>query len=162
MKILTPLLFLPLIACGSDAPEEIETTASASLPEHFYAVVPAEGAVEVSQLRSLEDGAQVTVRGDVQDFEVAGTFTLFDHALESCDEKTGESCATPWDFCCMGDDEIALGSALVELHEDGKLVAASVEGFHGIDHLTDVVVTGTLRLDDAGNARVLADTIHVE
>jgi hypothetical protein len=42
----------------------------------------------------------------------------------------------------------------------GKLVAAQLEGFHGIDYLSCVVVSGTLAVDDAGNLRVVADGIH--
>ena len=54
------------------------------------------------------------------------------------------------------------GSATVEFRQDEKLVAASLEGFHGIDHLSDVVVSGILAIDEAGNMRILADGIHVE
>ena len=51
---------------------------------------------------------------------------------------------------------------MVEFRSDGKLVAASLGGFHGIDHLSDVIVRGTLQIDEAGNVRILADGIHVE
>ena len=54
------------------------------------------------------------------------------------------------------------GTAIVEFHVDGNLVKGSVQGFHGIDHLTDVIVTGKLQVDKEGNLLVLADKIHAE
>ena len=49
-----------------------------------------------------------------------------------------------------------------KLHEGGKIAKGDVQGFHGIDHLTDVVVSGVLHVDEAGNLRIVADKIHAE
>ena len=172
---MNPLLGLALllVACAkeSEGEDTFQNTpfgdgAAHPLEASYLAAAPA-GAVEVNELRSLGDGAEVVVRGDIRDYapvEGKAVLTLFDHSLLSCDEMgEDDHCATPWDFCCEDDDKITLGSAAVEFRgADGKLVAADLGGFHGIDYLTDVVVTGTLALDDAGNVRVVASGIHVE
>jgi len=115
-------------------------------------------------LRSLADGAQVVVRGEVQDF-VGGlaSFKLADHALTNCSEMEGEDhCKTPWDFCCEDPAALARGLATVEFREGGQPLARAVRGFHGIDHLTDVVVAGVLHVDAQGNLLVVADSISAE
>lgn len=122
--------------------------------------------MEVSELRSLGDGASVVLRGDVADFarvEGKAVLTVFDHSLLSCDEMgEDDHCPTPWDFCCEDGDKITLGSTTVEFREEGRLVSASLEGLHGLDYLSDVVVEGKLSIDEAGNTRVIAAGIHVE
>lgn len=163
--LLAPAL-LALASCGGDggAPEPAAQTGPHPLDSYYLEAAPAD-AIEVADLRALEDGAKVTVRGDVQEYApVSGkaVLSLYDHALLSCDEIEGDQCETPWDFCCIPDEEIAKASALVEFRQDGKLVSADLGGFHGITHLSDVIITGTLSLDDSGNARIVASGLHVE
>lgn len=155
-----------LASCGGGAGNAEPALHTGPHPlDGYYLNAPPDGAIEVAALRGLEDGATVTVRGDVQEFApVSGkaVLSLYDHALLSCDEIEGDQCPTPWDFCCIPPEEIAKACALVEFREDGRLVSADLGGFHGINHLSDVVVTGTLQLDGAGNAKILADGLHVE
>ncbi len=169
MKKLLLSLTLLLAACGSDSTETTAVDESAAVPhplESRWLVAPPAGAVEVNDLRSLEDGAAVVVRGDVRDYTAVqgkAVLTLIDHSLLSCDEMGEEDhCPTPWDFCCEDSDKVNRSTAVVEFREEGKLVAAKLGGFHGLDYLADVVVTGTLGIDDAGNLRVVASGIHVE
>ena len=191
-RILTVLALVAVTACGSSQedgnspkPSTAETTPSqesasenpssnlsdsqegpsAHPLDAFYLETPPSGAVEVAALRSLESGSTVTVRGDIQDFAPVGgkaVLSLYDHALLSCDEKPGDQCQTPWDFCCVPDAEIAKASAMVEFRQEGRLVSANLDGFHGMTYLSDVIVVGTLQLDEAGNARITATGIHVE
>ena len=167
LLILSTSALLALSACSkSDTPEPKNQPEGTAHPlESFYLPEAPADAVEVAALRSLEDGATVTVRGDVQDFApVSGkaVISLYDHALQSCDENPEDQCQTPWDFCCLTDEEVAGASATVEFRQDGKLVAADLNGFHGMTYLSDIVVTGTLQMDEAGNARIAATGIHVE
>lgn len=163
----TACVLTALMACGQS--EEAKPTPSDSGAGHpldsFYLESAPADAVEVAALRTMQNGATVSVRGDIQDFapvQGKAVLSLYDHALPSCDENPDDQCQTPWDFCCVPDDEIAKASATVEFRQDGQLVAVDLKGFHGITYLSDVVVTGTLQLDDAGNARIAATGIHVE
>lgn len=190
MKALPLILVLALAACGGSEeakqddskvtdskvtepkvqePEvqEPESTSPGVHPiDARYAATPPEGAIEVSQLRSRADGDQVVVRADVMDYAPVNGMAILkviDHSLLSCDEMGDDDhCATPWDFCCVDEAEIALASALIEFRDEGKLVAASFKDFHGIDYLSDVVVSGILRIDAQQNISIVADSIHVE
>jgi hypothetical protein len=50
---------------------------------------------------------------------------------------------------------------MVEFTEDGTPVKETAKGFHGLDHLSEVVVTGKLTIDDLGNMSVAANTVYV-
>lgn len=152
-----------LLACGESEPSPPPAAAGSTLPETFWSAQAPSDPVEVTDLRGLADGAEIAVRGEVRDF-VAGrsAFTLADHALTSCAEmEVDDHCATPWDFCCEDPKALAEGTALVEFRRDGELLAAAVRGFHGLDHLSDVVVSGTLAVDEVGNLLVVASGLHV-
>lgn len=175
-KFLTTLCLFTLVACGSEAtpdpaveagtnPETNVDAPKGNPMDSFYLEASPAGAIEVGALRGLADGAEVTVRGDVQEYapvEGKAVLSLYDHALVSCDENPDDGCSTPWDFCCVDSEEIAKASALVEFRKDGAIVNTSLKDYHGMDHLSDVVITGTLHLDDAGNARIVASGLHVE
>jgi hypothetical protein len=49
----------------------------------------------------------------------------------------------------------------VEFRGANGVLAAAVRGFHGLDHLKTVVVSGRAEKDDAGNVVVVADSVHV-
>ncbi len=164
--LLVPAALLALMtSCGGgEGAVPAPRTGPHPLDGYYLNTAPA-GAIEVAALRGLADGAKVTVRGDVQEFApVSGkaVLSLYDHALLSCDEIEESECPTPWDFCCIPPEDIAKACAVVEFRDDDRLMSADLGGFHGIQHLSDVVITGTLRLDDAGNARIVADGLHVE
>ena len=165
--LLAPAALLALVtSCGGDTQSAAPVAPTGPHPlDGYYMDAAPEGAIEVAALRGLEDGATVTVRGDVQEFApVKGkaVLSLYDHALLSCDEIEDDHCPTPWDFCCIPPEEIAKACALVEFRQEGKLVSADLGGFHGITHLSDIVVTGKLSLDDAENAKIVASGLYVE
>ncbi len=171
MKTLIPIsLAFALAACTAEVSTDVETNADASakaspLESPWLTEAPS-GAVEVAALRSLESDADVVVRGDVRDHSTIpgkAVLMVYDHALDSCDEMGDDDhCQTPWDFCCVDDDDIAKASVLVEFRKDGSIMDGDLKGFHGLDYLSDVVVTGKLKLDDAGNATIVAQGLHVE
>ena len=167
MKLLPPsivLAALSLVACGGGEPPSEPPSGAQLLPESFWRAAPPEPALDVLSLRGLEDGAQVVVRGEVQDF-VGGlaSLKLADHSLTSCAEMEGEDhCKTPWDFCCEDPEALRRGLATVEFREGGQPLARAVRGFHGIEHLTDVVVAGVLHVDEQGNLLVVAESISAE
>jgi hypothetical protein len=103
------------------------------------------------------------VEARAKDF-VAGraALTVIDPSIRACDEGSPmDDCPTPWDFCCDPPEEIAGGTATVELRENGRVLAEDLQGFHGLDHLDTVVVRGTLEKDEVGNMTVVADALHV-
>lgn len=168
MKYL-PLTLLALLALGCSGESKDSSTAAPTsgpnaLPEQFWGNGDAGKALNVFDLRSEDlSGKEVVVRGTVQEFvEGFAAFVLVEDTLLSCNEITGDECETPWDYCCADPDEVTRGSAFVEFREGDKAGAWQVEGFHGIAQLSEVVVTGTLEVDDANNLSLAASSIRLQ
>ncbi len=155
-------LFLIVLA-GCDTGEKPAPAAGAALPESIYLSAEPEDAKELLALRAeARDGEVVAVRARTRDFVAgAAVLTLVDRSLPACGEKGPDACATPWDFCCEDPAEVARASATVEFRQDGGLIDVGLQGFHGLDHLQTVVVTGTARRDAAGNLTVLGSGIWI-
>lgn len=162
--LLAPAALLALVtSCGGDTQSAAPVAPTGPHPlDGYYMDAAPEGAIEVAALRGLEDGATVTVRGDVQEFApVKGkaVLSLYDHALLSCDEIEDDQCPTPWDFCCEDPADLTVSTINVEFL-DGDLPGSwALKGERGLDHLTQVQVTGTLRRDGSGNVRLEASRI---
>ncbi len=159
--------FLLLVAAGcSDAPKEpSSSSSSAAIPERFWLAQPPATPSSVLEARERAESAEpteVVVVGRVSGLvDGRAQLRLTDGSFTPCDERPGDSCRTPWDYCCEPPDELARGTIVVEVHEDGKLARASIEGFHGLELLSEVVVAGTATRDEAGNVTVVATGIHV-
>ena len=170
MKTRTRLLLtLPLVlaaACGrSDSSAALPAS---DVPEGFYLASAPAGAKPVAEVvASAKDGDAVVVTGRVGGAKKVfvdgyAAFTIVDPKIQPCGAGNMDECQTPWDYCCDAPDVIAANALSVELVADGKPLAASARGFHGLDHLDTVVVTGTVDKDSAGNVRVLASGLHVQ
>lgn len=169
LSALTVSVLLLLVGCGdahqAHSEEHSEPGAthhepSSELAALFLKAEP-QGARDVLAVRAdAEPGDTVVVRGRLKDFvEGMAAFTLTDESKRPCGEPgdpMGDACKTPWDYCCIGADEIALATTAVELHGANGLVRESIEGVSGLDHLDVVVVEGKFERDDAGNTTVRA------
>lgn len=112
-----------------------------------------------------DDAEKVAVQGRVKDMvDGQAVFTLIDNSMKSC-RDSGEGCPTPWDYCCHTKPEITSATATVKLvgEAGGKQsLKGSVKGVKGIDHLTNVTITGTAQKDRLGNLVLLADRVYVK
>jgi hypothetical protein len=170
MKTLKTLALAVLVAlpaaCGGSATESTQAPPRSDLPERFYLVDVPAGAVGVGAAHeSAREGETVVVRGIVggspQPFvEGLAAFTLVDPSVENICVRETDHCPTPWDYCCADPQTLLVNSATIEIGEDGKPLAASPRGFHGLDHLVTVVVQGTARRDEQGNLTVVATGLH--
>jgi hypothetical protein len=151
------LTLLLLGACGGeptgDAPAADALAASWRLP----AEPPGARAVREVRASAAQDEPVVVV-GRAADFvDGLAAFTLVDEALPDC-SRGGPmpDCPTPWDYCCTDPAEVAAHTVVVELRDGGQVLRAPVRGFLGLDHLSRVVVSGSVRRDAAGNVTLLA------
>ena len=166
-NLLIPSLVALLAACAGESEgkdiADPDTSNQTALPETFWSTDSGE-AVDVLALR--EGGAtgdKIVVRGSVRDFvDGLAAFRLVEDSLLSCDERPDDMCPTPWDYCCCPPGELAQGTALVEFHDGDSTGSWSLQGFHGIDHLSEVVVEGTLRFDETRNMIIVADSIRLQ
>jgi hypothetical protein len=160
-KLLLPLASLVfLFACGDDTKKADAKTTDA-IPESCWSEAAFSKATRVREVRrEAKDGSEVVVMGRVKDF-VPGraVFTLIDTELKSCSEREGDSCGTPWDYCCEEADVIAKNTVTVEVHDSaGRPLRTGPEGFqgfHGLDHLETVALRGKASRDKQGNVTVV-------
>lgn len=157
-------LFLLLPACSSEAPRE--TLPSPDLPARFWSASEPAGALPVAEVHAAaENGQRVVLLGAVGGarkvfVDGAAVFTLVDPALVSC-VGDGMGCKTPWDYCCEDPEKMRRGTATIELRDGDRLLPVSPRGFHGLDHLSLVVVEGLAERDGSGNLVVAAERLHV-
>jgi len=91
------------------------------------------------------------------------TVMIADMKLVPCNKRPGDTCETPWDFCCVANDEKAANIAIVQVvDEKGKLIKSTLKGVNGLDHLSVVVVKGKVAKTDGANLIVNATGIYVE
>jgi hypothetical protein len=90
------------------------------------------------------------------------SFTVVDASLVPCSENPGDTCPTPWDYCC-DTDKLPAATAVVKLVDaDGATVAKDAKRDLGMKELQTVVVKGKAKRDEAGNLTVLAPAVFVK
>ncbi|MBM3975547.1 MAG: hypothetical protein FJ299_00980 [Planctomycetes bacterium] len=150
-----------LAGCGGGS--ETPAPPKSSVPDKFFLASAPAGALTPLQLRAGElPSAPIAVTGRAMDFvDGRAAFRLVDASLKSCADMGGlDHCPTPWDYCCEDPKSLSAATITVEVREADRLLASSVRGFHGLDHLTPVTVSGTLSKDAAGNLTLVASGLH--
>jgi hypothetical protein len=90
----------------------------------------------------------------------AAAFSIVDRSLTPCNEIEGDTCRTPWDYCC--ETNLPKATVLVMVvDEDGKLVKQDARELLGVKELDTVTLVGRAKRDRAGNMTVLASKIFV-
>jgi hypothetical protein len=70
-------------------------------------------------------------------------FILGDDSLETCDEKHGDSCPTPWDACCEDRQKIVASTISVQIIDhNGTIIDGTLDGVNGIKAGKRVKVKG--------------------
>lgn len=113
----------------------------------LVSVEPA-GAVAVGDAKaSVEEGQEVVIRGRIggrKDPMSAGSpvFLIVDLDVPHCGQIPGDTCPTPWDYCCEPRESLTANSATVQLvGEDGKPLSVDPKAA-GLSPLDEVVVVG--------------------
>ena len=90
----------------------------------------------------------------------AAAFSIVDRSLKPCNERPGDSCPRPWDYCCESD--LPKATVLVMMvDENGKVVREDARKLLGVKELQTVVVQGKAKRDKAGNVTLLASKVYV-
>jgi hypothetical protein len=125
-----------------------------------------EGAVDVLALRAdAKDQQDVVVVGRIGGRPypwIKGTaaFPIVDRSLKSCNEIPGDTCETPWDYCC--ESNLPEATVLVRLvDESGSTVKEDPRELLSLKELQTVVVKGKAKRDKDGNVTVLASQLHL-
>jgi hypothetical protein len=150
-------------SCGGADDAGAPPVARQVLPESYWLAAAPQGALDVKQARETSaNGVEIVVVGRVGDLlDTRAQFQLVDRSFTACSDRPEDECETPWDFCCEEPTELSQGTLVVECRDGDRLRKVTAAGFHGLDHLEEVVVRGTAIKDDAGNLILVADGIHV-
>jgi hypothetical protein len=126
-----------------------------------------EGAADVVALReNAGDQADVLVVGRIGGkvdpwVRGVGAFLLVDRSLPACNEISGDSCPTPWDYCC--EPNLSKSMVLVTfVDEAGRPIRKSARELLPVKELDTVIIEGKAKRDEAGNVSVQASRIFVE
>ena len=90
-------------------------------------------------------------------------FVAADPRLVSCDQRPGDHCKIPHDYCCESLEAMKAGTGTIQLVDaNGIPYPVRAEGKGGIEPLKTVVVTGVIsEKDDQGILVIDASTIWV-
>jgi hypothetical protein len=154
-----------LIAIGLAAIYSTTSVAAEKKPELVLKKEP-KGAVDVLALKKdAKDQQDVVVVGRIGGRAnpwVKGTavFPIVDNSLRPCSEIPGDTCKTPWDYCC--ETNVPKATLLVTfVDEQGRIIKQDPREMFGVKELSTVVVQGKAKRDKAGNVTVLASKIHI-
>ena len=166
-----PIPILCLILCLTSACSEAEPEAAplpvSELPERFLLVAEPEGVLDVTEARSKAvQGERIAVRGIVGGSKTPfvnglAAFTLVDAGLKNTCTTEADHCPTPWDYCCVDPKALVEATVTVEFRDGIEPLPTGARGFHGLDHLSEVVVAGRSELDARGNVTVVATGLHL-
>ncbi len=160
-SLVAKLIFACLVVSASAEP--------LPFPASLLSSAPFEGAVSVSKAKSaVQPGRKILVRGRVGGTskplaENIAIFVLADEqTIKACSDIPGDSCPTPWDYCCEPTEKLRDSTATVQVKDgSGNVIRAGLREL-GLKELSTVVVSGTV--DPASGQGILiinAERIHV-
>ncbi len=161
---------LPLTACEKPpAPQETGgNAASAGLPSDMFLAEAPDAARGVGEVKADADASGPIVvhgriGGRVEPFvDGAAVFLLTDAEIKTCDELHGDTCPTPWDYCCEPRDSLRANIATVQIVDDaGKPMKLSIKGQHGLKPKAHVTIVGEIDQHDADTLVINARQIYV-
>jgi len=165
---------------GCDGSDDADTSSNpgapgagastASLPAGLFLAAAPAGPVAVKQLKAqAQEGDEVTMRvvvgGEVSVF-VPGRaiMKVIDTEMENLCLKPGDSCKTPWDYCCATAEDLQQHRATVKVVDaQGKTIRVDLKGAGEIKEMKTLVVKGVVAQgSDTKNLVVNAQGIYVE
>lgn len=155
--------------CGTSSTSNVEGTEkpSADVGKFLLTQEPAGAKSVVEAKLNAKDGEEVTligrIGGSASPF-VSGraSFTVVDTTFVPCNERPGDTCEVPWDYCC-DTDRLPSGTATVKIVDaDGTTIAKDGKKDLALKELQTVVVKGKAKRDEAGNLVVLAPAVFIK
>ncbi|MGD9631999.1 MAG: hypothetical protein AB7G28_10885 [Pirellulales bacterium] len=165
MKRLIPMVLASAAFAFALSLGATRVAAAAEVNPYRLAEAP-QDASDVIALRSDAKGKQdVVVVGRIggrQNPWIKGmaAFSLVDRSLKPCNEIEGDTCKTPWDYCCESD----LGKAtllVTFVDESGKIIKQDARELLGVKELDTLTIVGKAKRDPSGNVTVLASKVYV-
>lgn len=160
-------LAIGLAGCNPSAQSPSQPSASALDTKLLLKAQPSDAKHVIDARNEAKDGDEIVVTGRIGgdvDPWVKGraAFVIVDPSLVPCSEREGDSCPTPWDYCC-DTDRLADAKATIKfVNEAGDTLPTDARQLLGVKELQYVTVRGQAKRDEAGNLTVLAQDIYVK
>ncbi|MGP1272218.1 MAG: hypothetical protein ACTS22_02675 [Phycisphaerales bacterium] len=137
------------VGCGETGTDSTRSSGEAASASWILTSAPADG-LAVSQAKAeAKEGDRVVVRGRIGGrkhplTDGSPVFTVMDLEIPHCGQIPGDSCGTPWDYCCETPESVTANSATVQIvdAQDQPVSQGASEG--GLRPLDEVVVVGTV------------------
>jgi hypothetical protein len=91
----------------------------------------------------------------------AAAFSIVDPSLKACNERPGDTCDTPWDYCCEADLSKATVFVTVVDPKTGKTLKQDARDALKLKELDTVIVEGKAQRDKKGNLTIAASKLFV-
>lgn len=167
---------LAIWGCGRGKQAAVDSPrvdASAELAEAAPGLFVSEAIDEAKSVKEAKASAspdgEIVMRGRIgvgkSPFaEGRAVFTIADSSLPTCTERHGDTCPTPWDYCCEPPDVITSSTATVQVVDaQGKPLKLSLDGVQGLKPTAEVTVRGKVASQAADGPLVVnATAIHVK
>ena len=157
-----------IVGCGTSGDSTgTATSPSAIDPQLMLAEEPADAKPVIDVRKDAKDGDEVTITGRIGgdvDPWVKGraAFLIVDPSLVPCSEREGDSCPTPWDYCC-DTDRLEESKATIKFVDGaGQTLPTDARQLLGVKELERVTIRGKAKRDEAGNLTVLASGIYIK
>lgn len=159
------LLLTALVAIRVAQALAAEQDASAIGRSYRLKEKPRDAIDVVAARKNAKDGDDVVVVGRIGGrknpwIKGAAAFSIVDRSMTPCNEMAGDTCPTPWDYCCEAN--LPKATLLITVQDEaGKLVRKDARDLFGVKELDTVTIQGKAKRDKAGNVSILASKIYV-
>ena len=139
---------------------------SASGGKYILSKEPKDAATVLATREKAKDKDKVVVVGRIGGrknpwVKGAAAFSLVDTSLKACSERPGDTCPTPWDYCCEADLPKATVFVTVVDEKTGKTLKEDARESLKLHELDTVVVEGKAMRDKKGNLTIAASKLYV-
>lgn len=152
--------------CGTTISSSLAAAPAPTVDKNYLLEEEPEDAADVIATRKdSKDQQEIVVVGRIGGREnpwVKGmaAFSIVDRTLTPCNEIEGDTCKTPWDYCC--ESNLSKATLLVMVTDkNGKVVKKDARQLLGVKELDTVTLVGKVKRDKAGNVSVLASKLYV-
>ena len=176
-SILVTMLLVTLAGCGDGNDKKVSNDKATpntpgpavSLPaDLLVSTTPGEAKNIVDLKKDAKEGDEVVVRGvvggDTNPFVAnRAMVSLIDMAVPTCKEN-GEECPTPWDYCCVPQEELTKAKATVQVvGKNGFPLKVALSSGQKLKPYDVIVVRGKVGARPSGDVLVVnATSIYVE